>query len=222
MTRFRPRRDILPPAQGALWSELGHVKDLGWVLYGGTAIALRLGHRASVDFDFFNDGPLHRSALTDPSPTLARATVLQDRSDTLTVLAGPAERQAVKVSFFAGLRFGRVGSPELTDDGVLNVASTDDLLAHKLKVVLQRVEAKDYVDVMALVDSGAPLDRALAAARAMYSPAFQPSECLKALTFFDGGDLSSLTDDLKQGLVRAVRAVRDLPSVSVVATRLGA
>ncbi len=27
----------------------------GFVLYGGTAIALRLAHRPSVDFDFFND-----------------------------------------------------------------------------------------------------------------------------------------------------------------------
>lgn len=31
---------------------------LGFALYGGTAIALRLGHRTSVDFDFFNDRPL--------------------------------------------------------------------------------------------------------------------------------------------------------------------
>lgn len=220
MTRFRPRRDILPAAQKALWSELGHVKASGWVLYGGTAIALRLGHRTSVDFDFFNDGPLDRAVQINPCPTLARATVLQERVDTLTLLAARADEQAVKVSFFGGLRFGRVGNPELTDDGVLQVASSDDLLAHKCKVLLQRVEAKDYVDVAALIDSGVALDRALGAARAMYGAAFQPSECLKALTFFEGGDLSSLRDEVKKDLVRAVRAVRDLPSVTVVATRL--
>jgi hypothetical protein len=189
------------------------------VLYGGTAIALRLGHRTSVDFDFFNDGPLDRAALTDRCSALARATVLQERVDTLTLLAGRADEQAVKVSFFSGLRFGRVGNPELTDDGVLQVAASDDLLAHKCKV-LQRVEAKDYVDVAALIASGVALDRALAAARAMYGAAFQPSECLKALTFFEGGDLSSLRDEVKKDLVRAVRAVGALPSVTVVATRL--
>ncbi|QQO57451.1 MAG: hypothetical protein N838_32975 [Thiohalocapsa sp. PB-PSB1] len=42
---------ILPASQLALWPTLAQVpKRL--VLYGGTAIALRLGHRQSVDFGF--------------------------------------------------------------------------------------------------------------------------------------------------------------------------
>jgi hypothetical protein len=45
----------LPIAQQHLWQELRPARDLGFVLYGGTAIALRLGHRPSVDFDFFTD-----------------------------------------------------------------------------------------------------------------------------------------------------------------------
>lgn len=54
MTRvFTPRMEILPPAQQRLWPELQPAAELGFALYGGTAIALRLGHRASVDFDFF-------------------------------------------------------------------------------------------------------------------------------------------------------------------------
>jgi hypothetical protein len=39
---FRPRLDILPPAQRRLWDELAAV-PAEFVLYGGTAIALRLG-----------------------------------------------------------------------------------------------------------------------------------------------------------------------------------
>ncbi|VAW40374.1 hypothetical protein MNBD_DELTA03-369 [hydrothermal vent metagenome] len=50
---FKPHFEILPPAQQQLWTELELTVDLGFVLYGGTAIALRLGHRTSVDFDFF-------------------------------------------------------------------------------------------------------------------------------------------------------------------------
>jgi hypothetical protein len=189
------------------------------VLYGGTAIALRLGHRISLDFDFFNDGPLRPAALTEHCPALARATVLQERIDTLTLLAGAGDN-VVKVSFFAGLGFGRVGEPEVTDDDVLLVASADDLLAHKLKVLLQRVEAKDYLDIVALLRAGVALDRALASARAMYGTAFQPSECLKALTYFEGGDLHSLSHDVKEALISAASAVRDLPRATVVATRL--
>ena len=53
MSTFQPRFEILPPAQIQLWKELQPLNTLGFVLYGGTALALRLGHRVSVDFDFF-------------------------------------------------------------------------------------------------------------------------------------------------------------------------
>jgi hypothetical protein len=54
MTSF-PRLDVLPSAQRQLWPQLATVTDAAFVLYGGTAIALHLGHRESVDFDFFTD-----------------------------------------------------------------------------------------------------------------------------------------------------------------------
>ena len=49
---FTPRLDSLPPPQRRLWDELGTL-PAEFVLYGGTAIALRLGHRQSEAFDFF-------------------------------------------------------------------------------------------------------------------------------------------------------------------------
>jgi hypothetical protein len=51
MTVF-PRLDILPPAQRQLWPELAKVSDEAFVLYGGTAVALYLGHSESVDLIF--------------------------------------------------------------------------------------------------------------------------------------------------------------------------
>ncbi|MGH8478310.1 MAG: nucleotidyl transferase AbiEii/AbiGii toxin family protein [Gammaproteobacteria bacterium] len=77
---------------------------LGLVLYGGTAIALRLGHRASADFDFFTDKPLDKEALRAALPFIGGATVLQDQADTLTVLVAESEARAeiVKLSFFGG------------------------------------------------------------------------------------------------------------------------
>jgi len=47
---FKPRLEILPQAQRRLWPELNNAPDLGFSLYGGTAIALRLGHRDSIDY----------------------------------------------------------------------------------------------------------------------------------------------------------------------------
>ena len=100
------------------------------------------------------------------------------------------------------------------------MASADDLLAHKLKVLLQRVEAKDYIDIAALIRSGVKLDQALASARAMYGAAFQPSEGLKAMVYYEGGDLHALTAEVKETLIGAAGSVRDLPHATVVATQL--
>ena len=70
----------------------------------------------------------------------------------------------------------------------MHVASLLDLLA--TKVILQRIEAKDYQDIAAILRVGKLLQDGLAGAAALYSPSFQPSEAVKALTYFEGGDLA--------------------------------
>jgi hypothetical protein len=167
---FRPQRETLPAAQLALWPELEPLAGMGFVLYGGTALALRLGHRESIDFDFFAGRPVAKAHILGTT-LLQDATIIQDAPDTLTLLV---ERGGgtVKVSFFSDLVprrvRGRVGQPEFTEDRILLVASMDDLFATKVKVVLDRAEAKDYRDVIALLRSGASLERALGAAAFLF------------------------------------------------------
>ena len=198
MRYFPPHLAVLPPEQQAVWPHLAPLQTLGFVLYGGTAIALRLGHRVSVDFDFFNEQPLNQALLVQHLPLLATAQAIQDAPDTWTVqLVSPnalpgSGGQLVKISCFGGIDVGRIGEPETTADGVLAVASPADLLAHKLKVMLQRVEAKDYRDVAALLRSGVALATGLGGAATLFGPNFQPAESLKALVYFSGGDLATL------------------------------
>lgn len=222
MSTFHPHFEVLPEEQLRMWPKLGAIAGLGFALYGGTAIALRLGHRASVDFDFFTERALERPSLEKMLPFLRTAQVLQETPDTLSVLAisDTADRRSVKLSFFGSITFGRVGEPQWTDDGTVQVASPEDLLATKVKVLLQRVEAKDYLDVAALLGNGVSLARGLAAARSMFGPAFQPSECLKALVYFEGGDLKSLSETTRRLLIHAAGAVEDLPQVPVVDKQL--
>jgi predicted nucleotidyltransferase component of viral defense system len=59
-----------------------------------------------------------------------------------------------------------VADPDYTLDQVALVASPPDLLATKLKVLLQRAERKDYLDVATLLNSGLALSDGLAAAQA--------------------------------------------------------
>jgi hypothetical protein len=98
MKPFSPRLDILPPAQAALWAELGETPP-EFTLYGGTAIALQLGHRQSVDFDFFTTETFDPAALLKHTRFLRDAVVVKSLPDTLTVRVdrgGP-----VALSFFS-------------------------------------------------------------------------------------------------------------------------
>jgi hypothetical protein len=210
----KPRLEILPDGQKKLWPQLAAARDLEFVLYGGTAVALQLGHRVSVDFDFFTDRDLDRERLNERFPFLQRSTAIQDSKNTFVVLA-PAGHEHVKVSFFGAIDFGRINDPLETDDSAMLVASMDDLLASKLKVILQRSEAKDYRDIAAMLKAGVDLPLAIAAARQMYAPAYQPQIGLKALTFFGDGDLKKLSPEDKKILTGAAAAVRDLPPVTI-------
>lgn len=214
---FRPHLEALPEAQVTLWPLLAPLARLGLVLYGGTAIALRLGHRRSIDFDFFSALPLDKPALHRVLPLLAQGDVLQDEPETLVhsvrLPAGP-----VKLSFFGSLSLGRVDTPQRTDDGVLLVASALDLLATKLKVILDRAEVKDYADIAALFRAGVSLPDGLAAFATLFGG--EPAVVLKAIGYFGDGDLATLAEADRLALRRARDAVRGLPAVPRLAHNL--
>jgi hypothetical protein len=202
--RFAPRLDILPDAQRRLWSELPSGLE-GFVLYGGTALALRLAHRISVDFDFFGWAPFDPQDLAGRLPWLANAEIVAQAANTLTCRVdrgGP-----VLVSFFGVPRLGVVGAPDLADDTGLPVASLLDIAGAKAAVVQRRAEAKDFLDLIALMDAGLDLSMALAAGEGLYGPTFNPQITLKALTWFKDGDLDTLTADQRHRIVSAVAKV---------------
>jgi len=200
---FIPRLDILPAAQRLLWDELIGVPP-DFTLYGGTAVALHLGHRNSVDFDFFTMRAFNPAELYRDVPFLQDATIVQQAKNTLTCLvdrSGP-----VKVSFFGLPHIRQIEAPHVAADNRLAVASLIDLAGTKAAVVQQRPEAKDYVDLDAIMAAAISLPVALSAAQFIYGPSFNPQITLKALSYFDDGDLRTLPEDVKGRIVRAVTA----------------
>lgn len=198
---FKPRLDALPPPQRKLWGELIDIPS-AFVLYGGTGLALRLGHRISEDFDFFSNHEVLPDQLEREIPFLAGAPRLQSSPNTLVSLVdrdGP-----VKISFFGGLSLRRVRNPERSEDNGLLVASLLDLAATKVKVVQDRAEAKDYIDLSRLLEEGIDLADALGAARSVYGGSFNPILSLKALSFFNDGDLRTLAGPVRSRLSGAV------------------
>lgn len=203
-----PKLDILLPSQRAFWPELRSTPE-EFTLYGGTALALRLGHRISVDFDFFSNAPFDPDELTHAVPYLRAAERVQSGPDTLTCRV---ERGgSVLVSFFGGLGLGQVAARDQVVDMPLYVASLLDIAGAKAAVVQKRAEMKDYVDIDALLQHGIDLPTILAAGSAIYGRKFNPFITLKALSYFD--DVTALPAGVRERLTRAVEAVdvRRLP-----------
>jgi hypothetical protein len=208
---FRAKIEILPKPQQEIWPQLAPAPGLSFVLYGGTAVALHLGHRRSLDFDFFRSEALDKKAL-QAFAFMRDAQTVQEDENTIVATA-PMAAGPVKVSFFGGMVIGRINAPLLTEDSILLVASIDDLLATKLKAILDRAEAKDYQDIAAILSAGHSLEKALGAFKKIWNK--DPALPLKALGYFKDGDLPSLPK-ADQDLLRAARdRVATIPDVAL-------
>jgi hypothetical protein len=71
-----------------------------------------------------------------------------------------------------------------------------------------------------MIKAGVSLAKGLASAKLIYEHSFQPSESLKAMVFFEGGDLATLTTETKNTLIKAVSHVHDLPHVMLMERHL--
>ncbi len=142
---FHP--EILTAAQRAILMQLGpSMSRHQFYLGGGTAIALQLGHRHSVDLDWFTG-----ERLADP---LRLAQELRDEGIPLItdqVEPGPLQGalSGVRLSFLE-YRYPLLQPPLLWPDYGCHIASLDDLACMKLAAVAQRGSKKDFVDVYAL------------------------------------------------------------------------
>jgi len=210
---FEPKISILPKAQKEIWRQLAPAPRLSFVLYGGTAVALHLGHRTSVDFDFFRSSPLDKGEIQTSFPFMATAQTIQEGANTL-IVGVQMPSGSVRVSFFGGMAIGRINDPLLTKDSILLVASTEDLLATKLKAILDRAEAKDYRDIAAMLSAGVSLERGLGAFAKMYGK--DPALPLRAIGFFKDGDLPSLPKPDQDALRAARDRVSAIPQVPLI------
>jgi hypothetical protein len=210
---FEPNTAILPKAQQEIWPLLAPTPGLSFVLYGGTAVALHLGHRISVDFDFFRTEPLDKKDIETSIAFMRDAQTIQEDENTLVVIA-PMRSGPVKVSFFGGIAIGRINEPQRTKDATLLVASLEDLLATKLKAIMDRAEAKDYRDISAMLSAGTSLEKALGAFAKMYGK--DPGLPLRAMGFFKDGDLPSLPKSDQEVLRKARDRVSEIPEVAII------
>lgn len=175
------REDPLTPAQRAILEKLRDREIAGaFYLGGGSALALRLRHRRSLDHDFFSQEPFQPSRLASSlAGTFPSSRVLQIAPGTLSL-----EIEATKAGFYH-YPYPLLEKPERVDD-LFPVASLLDLALMKLTAIGDRGARKDFIDLFAILRAGVPLERVFESLpRKFPGVKYQAYHFLKALSYFE-------------------------------------
>jgi predicted nucleotidyltransferase component of viral defense system len=171
--------DILDEGRRRLLPRLAFLKERGFYLAGGTALALQLGHRRSVDFDFYNQTSFNEMGLERDIVTQVEGfKVTQRGSGTLI-----GQQAAIDMSFFY---YPYPLLESLLETESLNLVSIQDIAAMKLIAISQRGLRRDFLDLYVICQER-PLEKIFACAQEKYTQ-FDPYVCLKALTYFEDAD----------------------------------
>ncbi len=171
--------EILDEYRRAFLPCLAFTKLDHFYLAGGTALALQLGHRDSIDFDFFAQGNISPDdvfAKLEASSEGHSLVIIQKEKNTLSVLVDGA----IKLSFF-GYKYPLLFPLIATEH--FDIAGLTDIVAMKLSAITSRSLEKDYIDIYYLLKH-LTLKKALDAA-AEKLPELDRSVVLKALVYFD-------------------------------------
>lgn len=205
---------VLPQAQLNIWPKLNRINPC-FTLYGGTAIALQLGHRISIDFDFFSNRSFQSDEiLAHLSSTFQVQEVFQSGNNLLTCSV-ESNDVPVLFSFFGNLGIGSLQKPLLQDPNNLKIASLEDLFVMKLKAILGRVEEKDFIDIAALLRSKLSLEKALSGFAVIFPSQANPSILLRTLSYLDDERLKNLSSEDIDKIQDAVSNIKDLPEVNL-------
>lgn len=155
-------------------------------LAGGTALALQIGHRVSVDFDFFTSAQFKNEELIQKIKNSFHEysiSIIQNERDTVTILLD----DLIKLSFFC-LSYSNI-LPFL-ETQYFNLTQVKEIGVMKL-VALFRATYKDYVDIYFILQKY-ELKELINLAEKKH-PNFDKTIYLKALISFDDVDDSPIT-----------------------------
>jgi len=153
---------------------------------GGTSLALQIGHRDSIDFDFFSPKDLGIVKLFDELTEAflgLKVLKIQEEKNTLTVLVD----STIKLSFFT-YQYKLLN--ELIDEENLKLASIEDIGCMKLSAITSRATNKDYIDIYYILQN-IPLENLLKKTSEKF-PHLDKNLILKSLVYFDDIDIEPI------------------------------
>ena len=169
--------EILGKGRDNLLKELKFLEDFGFYLAGGTALALQIEHRTSLDFDFYSKKKFdNKKLLQKLEKRFKQIKLVQNPEQTLTV-----KINGISVSFFHYPYLLLCPLVELKDCPPM--ASLKDIAAMKLIAIIQRGTRRDFIDIYFLIKK-LGLKTILSLAKRKY-PSFNIYLSLQALSFFE-------------------------------------
>jgi len=152
----------------------------GFYLAGGTALAIQLGHRESVDLDFFSNKKFYVQGLKSQLSQVGNLEVDYEDEDTLNGML-----DEVKISFFY-YGYGRIF--DLIEYEGIFLASERDIAAMKIDTISSRGNKKDFVDVYFLLKKYS-LDQLVGFFEKKYKNIrYNKLHILKSLVYFEDAD----------------------------------
>lgn len=145
-------------------------------LVGGTAIALQLGHRKSIDIDFFSNNKVSKQSIV-----AGLKTKFPNEGYTIASYGVNARIKGVQIDIFDDWS-DRFREPPLVIDG-MRIAAIQDLAALKITALTERREKKDYIDLTFLFKELGGLH--LLKEYKKYNPLLSPKSILFALREID-------------------------------------
>lgn len=185
--------EILDKKRLNLLPKLKFLKDAGFYLAGGTALALQIKHRTSVDFDFYHKNTFDSEKILGEFQKNCKKVVLIQKAENTLIL----KAEGIDISFFTYSY--KLVKPLLETEN-LNLASLEDIAAMKLIAIIQRGVRRDFVDLYFLINQ-LSLKKIFQLTEEKYPP-FNKYLGIQALTYF--GDAETIPLKRKIILFQAV------------------
>jgi hypothetical protein len=180
--------EVLSPKQKALLSLIGSFSDK-FCLIGGTAVALQLGHRTSIDFDLLTTSELKTNDIRNQiGKSYSIETVLIDETNEFTLVI-----DGVKFTF---LKYPFEVYAEINFKNIIKMPDLLSLGAMKAYTLGRRAKWKDYIDLYFIIGRFS-FKELLARAVQIYGAEFNEKLFREQLAYFEDIDYSEKVDFVK-------------------------
>ena len=161
------------------------IKNRPWLrpyyLAGGTALALHLGHRTSIDLDFFTESEVEEMTIVDHLRMAGNLRLDQMGKGTIV-----GNLDDVRISFF---KYPYRLLDSLIEWNGLNVASVQDIALMKMVAIFQRGSIKDFIDLFFIVREFKPIDALIPELSIKYvGVQFNTNHILRSVCYFEDAE----------------------------------